>query len=232
MTEVKLQSGEQSYVVMKPCLSFTYTWKFIIQKIFPIIIFILTIILQLGCKDKIVSPKISTWTQCQGLPNQDITGFVQSGNNFLCGAYCATCSEAFIYISHDDGINWLLDTVFDVYSKSSVTPLYVGTPVTFLTYGGYVFAGIKGGLRRGTIYRSSDNGVTWSSSGISWPEADSEDVNCFTYLGNNIFAGGAGIFLSTDDGISWTTSNNGLPTLTYGSHSYTPSVSNMAGTGF
>src|SRR5947208_3368637 len=39
-------------------------------------------------------------------------------------------------------------------------------------------------------------------------------VNCFAVSGTNLFAGttGGGVFLSTDNGTSWTSANNNLPT--------------------
>ena len=124
-----------------------------------------------GCSKQsnpVASGGSETWTQCQGLPNLTITGFAASGNNLVCGTYNMGLSMAYIYISFDNGLNWSLDTTFKVFNKLPFLQLYLGTPVTFLTYDGYVFAGI-GGAYKGTIYRSSDNGVTWSSNGISWP---------------------------------------------------------------
>ncbi|MCL5267107.1 MAG: hypothetical protein M1469_03260, partial [Bacteroidetes bacterium] len=52
---------------------------------------------------------------------------------------------------------------------------------------------------------------------ISWPENDSnhsEDINCFSVLNGNIFAGTYhGIFVSTDEGSSWHADNAGLPII-------------------
>ncbi len=159
-----------------------------------------------------------------GLP---ITGFATSGNNLVAGTYNMILSEAYIYISFDNGLNWSIDTAFQVFNKLPFLPHYLGTPVTFFTYDGYVFAGI-GGAYRGAIYRSSDHGITWSSNGILWPEADSnstEDINCFTNSGKTIFTGtNHGVFLSTDNGITWIASNNGMPVITSGSYSYAPQV--------
>jgi hypothetical protein len=162
-----------------------------------------------------VSTYSSLWTQCQGLPNNlPITGFAASGNNLVAGTYDPYLS--YIYISFDNGATWSVDTAFHVYNKSPFDHLYLATPVTFLAYSGYLFAGI-GGAYRGDIYRSTDNGVTWSDRGIVWPESDSngtEDINGFSSIGGSIFAGtDHGVFLSTDYGMNWKAVNTGFPPL-------------------
>ena len=180
-------------------------------------ILLLSIVLLVGCKKESnpVAPGGSTWAYCQGLPNNlRITGFAASGNNIVAGTYDPYLS--YIYISFDNGATWSVDTAFHVYNKSPFDHLYLATPVTFLAYGGYLFAGI-GGAYRGDIYRSTDNGVTWSDKGITWPESDSnvtEDINCFSSIGGNIFAGtDHGVFLSTDYGMNWKAVNTGFPSL-------------------
>ncbi len=67
------------------------------------------------------------------------------------------------------------------------------------------------------IYRSTDNGVTWTPSNGGMT---STFANCLAVSGNNVYAGSAtgyGISLSTDNGTTWTAVNNGLPPNPYGS---------------
>jgi hypothetical protein len=194
------------------------------------------LILFIGCSKKSnpVAPVVTgKWTYCQGLPNDlHITGFAASGNNIVAGTFSAGASKAYIYISFDNGAIWSLDTTFSVDTKSKYTHLFSGAPVTFLNYGGYFFAGI-GGAYRGAIFRSIDNGITWSDKGITWPENDSsfsEDINCFSTIGTNIFAGTEhGVFKSTDLGASWVTVNNGFPI--YPSTGWPPQALHMVSNG-
>jgi ligand-binding sensor domain-containing protein len=94
--------------------------------------------------------------------------------------------------------------------------LYSGTPVTFFGGKGYILAGIQGGFSHGSIYISTNNGVSWSDNGITWEKGDTsalgEQVNDFTSLSGNIFAGtNRGVFRSTDNGMNWASVNTGLP---------------------
>jgi ligand-binding sensor domain-containing protein len=159
----------------------------------------------------------STWTRCQGLPNLAITSFSASGDKLVAGTYNALLSQAYIFISVDNGSSWALDTTFHVNNKLTYNHLYLGTPVTFFADGAYLFAGIGGGYR-GNVYVSTDNGISWSDKGISWPMADTitgaEDINSFTSMGGNIFAGtDHGVFLSIDHGMNWKSASVGLPRL-------------------
>lgn len=59
----------------------------------------------------------------------------------------------------------------------------------------------------GGVYMSSNNGSSWTSSGLT-----NTPATCFAVSGNNLFAGtdGNGVFVSTNDGASWTSVNSGL----------------------
>jgi hypothetical protein len=157
------------------------------------------------------APATYAWTFCQGLPNNfPVTGFAASGNNLVAASYDAYWT--YIMISFDNGATWAADTTFHLFNKAPNSHLYIGTPVTFLNFGVYLFAGIR--AFRGAIYRSSDNGMTWSDKGIMWPGSDStntENIHCFSTIDTNIFAGtDLGVFKSTDKGLSWIPVNNGL----------------------
>ena len=176
------------------------------------------IILLTGCSKKSnpVAPVVTgKWTYCQDLPNYlPITGFAASGNNIVAGTFSVGASKAYIYIyiSFDNGATWSLDTTISVDTKSKYTHLFSGAPVTFLNYGGYLFAGI-GGAYRGAIFRSIDNGITWSDEGIIWPWSSdtTENIYRFAAIGGNIFAGtDRGVFISTDMGTNWKAANNGF----------------------
>ncbi|MFI5201395.1 MAG: T9SS type A sorting domain-containing protein [Candidatus Kapaibacterium sp.] len=63
--------------------------------------------------------------------------------------------------------------------------------------------------RSGGIYRTSDNGSSWTTFNTSFT---SNTINAIVSSGINIFAGTDrdGVFLSTDNGTSWTAVNSGL----------------------
>lgn len=171
-----------------------------------------------GCNSNPVGSSSSGWTRGVGVT--DVNHFYGSGGNLFAGTYCALCSQAYIFISSDEGSTWNLDTTFHVYNHYNngyVTDgQYLAAPMTFIRDGQYLLAGISVCFR-GAIYRSSDNGITWSGAGITWPENDSdhsEDINCFCVLNGTVFAGTYhGVFASTDDGITWQAENTGLPII-------------------
>ena len=145
----------------------------------PIIVIInlvVLMILQLSCKDNGISTQQdvidTTWVQCQGLPEANVTGFVGSGNNLFAGSYNQFLSQAYIYTSVDNGYNWHLDATFHVYNHDTTTQdphsnLYLATPVTFINDGYYLLAGIGGALM-GDCYISTDQGISWQNKEIIW----------------------------------------------------------------
>jgi uncharacterized protein (TIGR03437 family) len=64
------------------------------------------------------------------------------------------------------------------------------------------------------IYRSVDNGATWSAANSGLPNIfNARYVNSMTATGGAIFVGtnGAGIYRSLDNGVTWGEANSGLP---------------------
>lgn len=184
-----------------------------VSRLFVLLMSLTVVALQSGC-DNVVSPLTSgdtTWVQCQGLPF--VTGFAASGNNLVAGSYNAYLSEAYVYISFDNGLTWTMDARFQVDNYTAGVPLHLPTPVTFLSYHGRLIAGIDGG-HTGAIYISTDDGISWSNIGISWPLADTlsgDNGICFTASRQYVFAGtGYGVFRSTDNGMTWLSASNGL----------------------
>jgi|GEM_PF-2319984 len=187
----------------------------------------------IGCNNNPASSGGSIWTQGTGVSN--VNHFYATGGNLLASTYCAPCSQAYIFLSRDEGLTWKLDTTFHVYNHFDngyvTNGLYLSAPITFMSNGRYLFAGVSD-CYRGAIYRSSDNGITWSNQGIRWPENDSdhsEDISCFSVLNGNIFAGTYhGVFVSTDEGTTWRANSMGMP-ITYTGRP--PSISGLAGVG-
>lgn len=78
----------------------------------------------------------------------------------------------------------------------------------FAVLGNVLFAGTgNSGGSGGGVFRSVDNGATWSPSGV-----DGHTVYALHAMDSLLFAGTyqAGVFMSTDTGATWTAFNNGL----------------------
>ncbi|TAL67116.1 MAG: T9SS type A sorting domain-containing protein [Bacteroidetes bacterium] len=56
------------------------------------------------------------------------------------------------------------------------------------------------------VFLSSNNGVEWKYMGLK----NSTAIAFMIIIGNNIFLGGQGVYLSTDNGNNWTEKNSGL----------------------
>ena len=169
---------------------------------------ILCVSLFAGCNENNqIGPGNSLWTRCNGLPDLPVTSFASSGTVLVAGSYNAPLSQAYIYISLDNASSWSLDTTFQTDNHGSGTSSYLGTPVTFLSDGSYLFAGVVGG-DSGNVYVSMNNGLTWVERDPSFVE----HIYCFAATGETVFAGtGHGVFVSTNHGVSWTSFNKGMP---------------------
>jgi photosystem II stability/assembly factor-like uncharacterized protein len=69
------------------------------------------------------------------------------------------------------------------------------------------------GTQTGGVYRSTDNGLSWTSSSNGlYATPTTLEVDGFAVMGSNVYAATAwGVSLSTDNGISWTTVQSGMP---------------------
>ncbi len=107
-----------------------------------------------------------------------------------------------LFRSTDGGENW--------YSISNEID-NIGVFVLKISASGDVYAGT---LR--SIYKSTDQGVSWAKVNNSYPEnLYAEDIT-FDASGNIYVSNSySGIYKSTDGGDSWTTVNNGLPQSSY-----------------
>ena len=75
---------------------------------------------------------------------------------------------------------------------------YGGQVLSFAVGGTNIFTGTNGA----GVFRSSDNGTNWTAVNTGLTNTT---VNALAVIGTNLFAGTyAGVFLSTNDGISWT----------------------------
>ena len=66
--------------------------------------FSLCVGLFVGCNNNPSGPGGSIWAQGTGVTN--VNHFYASGRNLLASTYCAPCSQAYIFISKDEGSTW------------------------------------------------------------------------------------------------------------------------------
>jgi photosystem II stability/assembly factor-like uncharacterized protein len=117
------------------------------------------------------------------------------GTCLLCGGnniFYSTGEE--LYFSTDYGISW---------TECGQTG---GELSSLATSGQYLFAGGSSDLVGVAIYRSSDNGHTWTTidSGLNLGSPATSYVFNLSQIGKNLFAGTSnGAFFSTNNGTSW-----------------------------
>ncbi len=133
-----------------------------------------------------------TWIQISDIPTN--LSVYQGTEN--AGLYYLATSKG-VYVSANEGADWIQvgtgipDThIFDLRLKNNT--LFAAT--------------FKG------LYSSVDNGSSWTKRTL--PKGFSE-ANCIHFFGDDIFLGGneVGIIHSSDNGISWNSSNDGLTAL-------------------
>jgi hypothetical protein len=125
-----------------------------------------------------------TWNQF-GLNNKRVVSLVISGNNFLAGTQFDYSNYGDLYLSTDNGLNWLQTSYTN---QSSI--------ISFLKINNLTFAGTS----FGGVLVSSNNGINWYQSGLL-----NKEVLSLTSSGNNIYASTflEGVYISTNFGIEW-----------------------------
>lgn len=185
----------------------------IINKLFPVIIFLLINILTFNIDDC-----SAQWVQCDGINVGTVLSIATLEKNIFAGA---TLSG--VYLSTNNGKNWTLtgckgdcepetdflittDLVSDTLTYDSIPIQQIRTSFNYegvhslSTLGNNIFAGAYG------VYHTSDYGTSWIKTALN-----NETVYSLVSNGNNIFAGtgvplssiGA-VYLSSDEGRSWT----------------------------
>jgi hypothetical protein len=118
---------------------------------------------------------------------------VSGGNIIICTLLDST------HLSTDNGKSWTaLDTLFDV--------------TCFARMNGNLYAGTNGGGRFLTgVYVSTNNGLNWNLTDTG-ERSGKRFVLALTASGGNLFESTlSGMFLSSDEGATWTAIESGLP---------------------
>ncbi|MGE0100949.1 MAG: Ig-like domain-containing protein [Blastocatellales bacterium] len=150
-----------------------------------------------------------TWSDLSnGLSNFDIISLAVNGSTIFAGTYLVNLDgtpSPGILRSLDGGATWSQSTTgITPYGNGSYPPVW-GMPVV----GGSIFAGMD------EVYRSDDNGATWTKTDN---EVRPIDVTRLVSNGTSLFAGTFlnGIFRSDDGGITWRKFEDGLETQSAG----------------
>jgi hypothetical protein len=125
------------------------------------------------------------WSQMDtGLTHNGVNAFAVIGTNIFAGT-----THSGVYKSTDFGANWS--------AVNNGLPA-TGWISTLAAKDSNLFVNTTGG-----VYLSTDLGANWT-----WKSLNA-DVRCFAFSGNNIYAGtyGNGLWLSTNNGTSWSTVN-------------------------
>ncbi|MEQ8217878.1 MAG: T9SS type A sorting domain-containing protein [Arenibacter sp.] len=146
------------------------------------------------------------------------------------GVVYTTNSFGRYYYSSDNGVNWTMGQ--NTQTDSSANNILLSNDKLFMLTGEGVFEsfddgsswtfnsnGIKAhnisalaandtylftGTSENGIFRSSDNGATWTPIGISSTDLNSKSINDIIVIDNTIFAAtSAGIYTSNDNGDNW-----------------------------
>jgi len=163
----------------------------------------------LSCNNPIGPYKPVIWTQAE-MQSLVIPAVWAAGNVIAVGAALPLSSCVLIFRSTDNGSTWQMTDSIHVNNHDPNTSLWTPIGITFIYSGPYLFAGLAGG--GGSIYRSSDYGMTWSDNGVSSPESsgDRPDILSFCNADGFIFAvADQGVFRSSDNGTSWSLSSVG-----------------------
>ncbi len=124
----------------------------------------------------------------------DVSCFAETDGNLYAGTSDGGLFATGVYVSTNNGVNWGLT---DTGERSGKRFVY-----TLAANGGNLFESTLSGM-----FFSSDEGASWTAieSGLPDPSLYSSRIYALAINGQNIYAGtfGSGIFLSTNNGTSW-----------------------------
>jgi len=150
-----------------------------------------------------------SWTSANtGLTNTFVSAFAVSGMNLFAGT-----SGGGVFLSVNNGTTWsaVNDGLRNAYAKA-----LVASTATDRSDGMNLFAGTGAG-----VFLTTDNGISWTSvnNGLTGsyvnafavsPASGGVATNLFASTSGGYLNSGGDIFLSTNNGISWTAANTGL----------------------
>ncbi len=144
----------------------------------------------------------NSWVErVDGLPQYSrINTAVVAQNSALLLAVQEGFASSSIWYSSNDGDNWVTTGMVLPYTNH----LLVTRSGSIIAGTGTILSSLRG------VYRSTDNGFTWVASGLSGKNIFglAQDSTGNLYAGTD---GPGSIYLSMDDGITWSPRSSGLP---------------------
>jgi hypothetical protein len=143
-----------------------------------------------------------------------------------------------IYRSTNSGASWTAVSE-GLHTDPHDNTIYM--PVQCLvTSGTNLFAGASWGTGSGGVFCSANNGTNWTCVSYAFPYTP---INALAVTGTNLLAGcgggqvgmhrvgGPGVFLSTNNGTSWTAVNEGLPGFSSEDTAHYPGIAGLVVSG-
>jgi hypothetical protein len=135
------------------------------------------------------------WLQTSGPTDfgSNVYCLLGSGDNLFAG------TQGNLFLSPNSGESWDLDT-----TGFNIPPNTWYGINTLFEMNNYIFA-----AQASNVYRSTNNGNSWTMVST----LNSFSSLRFASIGNNLFAGiwgGAGVYVSSDSGLSWTAAGSGI----------------------
>lgn len=138
-----------------------------------------------------------SWTAVNnGITNLSVWSVTAISNNIFAG------TSAGVFRSTNAGVSWTA-------VNNGIINLSIRALQSYFSSGSTV---VMAGTQGDGVFTSTNFGVSWQQAGLP-----AVSTNCLLESGSNIFAGTAlmGISKTSDNGISWTQVNTGLPSNTY-----------------
>lgn len=137
-----------------------------------------------------------TFAQWQEIPNLQYAQIY----SFL------TIRDSLVFVGGDNALLLRSTDAGSAWQNVMGNGFYIDTVLSLGKGLGYVFAGSNGA---GSMFRSSDDGKTWSPANTGLPP-DAE-MNAFTFAGSKLFAAtDRGVYSSADSGRTWKADTAGL----------------------
>jgi hypothetical protein len=139
------------------------------------------------------SPAAAQWTPTAGPGHAGIAALLDRD-----GVLYAGTSSAGVWKSSNDGASW----------GAANAGIELDRILSFAANGAYLFAGTQQTqVAPGGVYRSSDQGMSWTSSGLAGMMIPSLYASESLLLAGTV---GSGPFRSTDNGATWQPANGGM----------------------
>ena len=137
-----------------------------------------------------------TFAQWQKIPDLEFTT-----------VYCMlTTSDSIVFVGGDNGTLLRSPDNGSTWTSVMGNGFWVDTVLSLGQGLGYIFAGALGA---GSMFRSSDQGLSWNPANSGLPQA--AQIRAFTFIDTNLYAAtNYGVFSSADSGGTWKIDTSGL----------------------